>query len=460
MVMSREHVVFAAVLFLVGVAVVVWTLVGDLGMRWGVIGSVLIGFTAVEAYVTLLDDEQRGPIRARLYLLTPMLSGGIFAAAVIQERPDPVPGAVLAEGGSAIGSYDGGALTWGMLDGLVRTTNGHTGSLGNDDDSFFDPPVLATEDVVIDSRGHVVTAYDPVTGEERWSRRIPYFDVFRRYGDLLVYEGDGSTAALEITTGEDRWRRVGGPTLANGGVIVTGTDSWWDLNFTSGMHGLIDQVRYVGIRDTESYRSLTIVAVDSGKVVRTVPFAFQRDPFAVAGDFLYTADSKGARAIPLAGDGPPRPVAMRPHDNSDDFEEPDRLFESKYPGFIGAMPDGWQFPEMPDITIDRSAAGRPAFPVVSTSASGEQAVWFAGSSRVVGIEDAYEEILAYAYDDGTYVQLVEDHDAVGIRVRRLDVVHRRTVATFTVTADADAEPTLSLHNGLACVAGECRQLPD
>lgn len=458
MVMSREHAIFAAVMFLVGIAVVVSTLVGDLGMRWGVIGSVLIGFAAVEVYVTLLDDEQRGPIRARLYLLTPFLSGGIFAAAVIQERPDPVPGAVIAEGGSAIGSYDGGALTWGMLDGLVRTANGHTGSLGNDDDSFFDPPVLATEDVVIDIRGHVVTAYDPATGEKRWSRRIPYIDVFRRYGDLLVYEGDGFTAALEITSGKDRWRRPGEPTLANGGLIVTGTEWWWDLNFTSGMHGLIDQDRYVGIRDTKSYRSLTIVAVDSGTVVRTVPFAFQKDPFAIAGDFLYTADSDGARAVSLVSDGPPRPVAMRPHDNSDDFEEPDRLFESKYPGFIGAMPDGWRFPRKSDVAIDRNATGRPAFPVVS--ASGEQAVWFTGSSRVVRIEDAYEEILAYAYDDGTYLQLVADRDAVGTRVRRLDVVHGRTAATFTVSSDTEAEPTLSLHNDLACVAGVCRRLAD
>ncbi|WP_170225048.1 PQQ-binding-like beta-propeller repeat protein [Nocardioides albertanoniae] len=456
--MSRAQAITAAAMFIVGVALVVWTLIGDLGMRWGVIGSVLLGFTAVEVYLMLLDDEQRRPVRTRLYLLTPLISGGIFAAAVIQERPDPVPGAVLAEGGSAIGSYDGGALTWGMLDGLARTANGHTRPVGDDDDSFFDPPVLATENVVIDSRRYVVTSYDPVSGKERWSRRIPYFDVFRRYGDLLVYEGDGYTAALEITSGEDRWRRVGGPTLGNGGLIVTGTDRWWDLNFTSGMHGLIDQVRYVGIRDTKSYRHLAVVDVTSGKVVRTEPFAFQRDPFAIAGDFLYTADSDGARAISLVGDGPPRPVAMRPHDNSADVEEPDRLFESKYPGFIGAMPDAWQFPEKPDITIDRNATGRPAFPVVS--ASGEQAVWFAGSPRVVRIEDAYEEILAYAYDDGTYLQLVTDRDAVGTRVHRLDVVRGRTVASYAVAVDTEAEPTLSLRNGLACVGGECRRLTE
>lgn len=458
MVMSRAQAVTAAVMLFVGVAIFVWTLVGDLGMRWGVIGSVLIGFTAVEAYLTLLDHEQRGPLRARLYLLTPMLSGGIFAAAVIQERPDPVPGTVLTEGGSAIGSFDGGALTWSMLDGLILTANGHTRALGNENDSFFDPPVLATQDVVIGSRGHVVSAYDPVTGEKRWSRRIPYADVFRRYGDVLVYESDGYTAALEITSGKDRWRRLGEPTLANGGLIVTGTEWWWDLNFTSGMHGLIVQDRYVGIRDVESYRRLTIVAVGSGKVVRTVPFAFQRDPFAIAGDFLYTADSDGARAISLTSDGPPRPVAMRPHDNSDDFEEPDRLFESKYPGFIGAIPDGWQFPGKLDITIDRSATGRAAFPVLS--ASGEQAVWFAESSRVVRIEDAYEEILAYAYDDDTYLQLVTDRDAVGTRVHRLDMVHGRKVTNYTVIAEKEAEPTLSLRNGLACVAGECRRLAD
>ncbi|MEU0264966.1 hypothetical protein [Nocardioides sp. NPDC006303] len=64
--MSRAQAVTAAVMLFVGVAIVVWTLVGDLGMRWGVIGSVLIGFTAVEAYLMLLDDEQRSPIRARL----------------------------------------------------------------------------------------------------------------------------------------------------------------------------------------------------------------------------------------------------------------------------------------------------------------------------------------------------------------------------------------------------------
>ncbi|MER7557672.1 hypothetical protein ABTZ46_12055 [Nocardioides sp. NPDC126508] len=456
--MSREQAITAAIMFVVGVVLVVWTLIGDLGMRWGVIGSVLLGFTAVEVYLTRLDEEQRSPIRARLYLLTPMVSGGIFAASVIQERPDPMPGAVLAEGGSAIGSYDGGALTWGMLDGLVRTANGHAGSLGNDHDSFFDPPVLATENVVIDSRRYVVTAYDPVSGEERWSRRIPYFDAFRRYGDLLVYEGDGYTAALEISSGEDRWRRIGGPTLGNGGLIVTGTDRWWDLNFTSGMHGLIDQGRYIGIRDTKSYRRLTLVDVTSGKVVRTEPFAFQRDPFAIAGDFFYTADSDGARAISLVSDGPARPVTMRPHDNSDDFEEPDRLFESKYPGFLGAMPATWQFPRKPDIAIDRNATGQPAFPVVS--ASGERAVWFAGSSRVVRIEDAYEEVLAYAYDGGTYLQLVADRDAVGTRVHRLDVVRGHTVASYTVAVGKEAEPTLSVRNGLACVAGECRQLAE
>jgi len=348
----RAQAITAAVMLVVGVALVVWTLVDDLGMRWGVIGSVLIGFTAVETYVTLLDHEQRGPIRAWLYLLTPMLSGGIFAAAVIQERPDPVPGAVLAEG-----------------------------------------------------------------GEERWSRRIPYVDVFRRFGDLLVYESDGYTAALEITSGKDR---------------------------------------YLGIRDEESYRRLTIVAVRSGEVVRTEPFAFQRDPFAVAGDFLYTADSDGARAISLVDDGPPRPVVMRPHDNSDDFEEPDRLFESRYPGFIGAMPGAWRFPGKSGVTVDRNATGVPAFPVVS--ASGEQGVWFAGSSRVVSIENAYEEILAHAYDDGTYLQLVADRDAVGTRVHRLDVVRGHTVTSYTVLVEKDAEPTLSLRNGLACVVGECRRL--
>ncbi|MBB3091627.1 PQQ-binding-like beta-propeller repeat protein [Nocardioides albus] len=459
MVVTRVQVIVAAVMLAVGAALVLWTVVGDHGIRWGVFGSVLIGFAAVEAYVATLDEQQRAPIRGWLYLLTPLLSGGIFAAALVQERPDPVPGDIAARGGSAVGFYGGGALTWSW-DGLIRTTDSDARTLGGDG-SFFDPPVLATEEVVIDGRGEIVRAFDPVTGAERWSRRISHLDAFRRYDDLLVYDSNGHTAALEIATGEDRWRRPGGPSLANGGLIVTGTDSWWDFNFTSGTPGLIEQDRYVGIRDQTTYRRLAIVEVATGKVVRTESIAFQADPFALAGDFLYTADADadadGARATSLVADGPSRAVVMHPHDNSDDPQEPDRLFESRYPGFLGAMPDGWRFPPKTDVTIDRNVTGFPVFPVVS--ASGDQAAWFTGSSRVVGIEDAYDELLAYAYDTGIYLQLVADHDAVGTRVHRLDVVRGRTVTSYMVDLEPDAEPTLSVRDGLACVVGECRRVP-
>lgn len=455
-VVTRVQVIVAAVMLAVGVALVLWAVVGDHGIRWGVIGSVLIGFAAVEAYVATLDEQQRAPIRVRLYLLTPLLTGGIFAAAVVQERPDPVPGDIAARGGSAVGFYGGGALTWSW-DGLIRTTDGEARAVGGDD-SFFDPPVLATEDVVIDGRGEIVRAFDPVTGAERWSRRIPHIDVFRRYDDLLVYDSNGHTAALEISTGKDRWRRPGGPSLANGGLIVTGTDSWWDFNFTSGMPGLIEQDRFVGIRDRTTYRRLTIVEVATGEVVRTEPVAFQADPFALAGDFLYTADADGAQAIPLVSDGPPRAVVMRPHDNSDDPQQPDRLFESRYPGFLGAMPDGWRFPPDTNLTIDRNVTGFPAFPVVA--ASGDQAVWFTGSSRVVRVEDAYDKLLAYASDTGVYLQLVTDRDAVGTQVHRLDVVRGRTVTSYAVDLAPDADPALSVRDGLACVVGECRRLTE
>ncbi|SDK36674.1 hypothetical protein SAMN05428985_103791 [Nocardioides sp. YR527] len=68
------------------------------------------------------------------------------------------------------------------------------------------------------------------------------------------------------------------------------------------------------------------------------------------------------------------------------------------------------------------------------------------------------KLLASVYD--TYLQLVADRDAVGTRVYRLDAVRGRTVESYTVDLAEHAEPTLSLRNGLACVAGECRRLND
>ncbi|SDK36693.1 hypothetical protein SAMN05428985_103792 [Nocardioides sp. YR527] len=91
-------------------------------------------------------------------------------------------------------------------------------------------------------------------------------------------------------------------------MIVTGTDLWWDLHFTSGMPWLIEQDRYVGIRDEVTYRRLMIVDVATGTVVRTESFAFQRDPIALAGDFLYTADADST-GQPTGRSGAPGPHA-------------------------------------------------------------------------------------------------------------------------------------------------------
>ena len=99
--MSRVQAIAAGVMLVGGAALIVWTVLGDHGLGRGVIGSVLVGFAVVEAYVSTLDDEQHRPVRGLLYVLTPLLSGGIFAAAVVQERPGPVSAPVLAHDSSA-----------------------------------------------------------------------------------------------------------------------------------------------------------------------------------------------------------------------------------------------------------------------------------------------------------------------------------------------------------------------
>lgn len=454
--MSRGQTITAAVMLTAGVTLILWTVLGDHGMRWGVIGSVLVGFAGVEAYVSLLDDEQRRPIRGRLYVLTPLLSGGIFAAAVIQEKPHPIPGTIVARDSSAIGLYDNAALTWSW-DGLTRTEGGRTSTIG-EEGAFFDPPAVATHEVVIDASGPDVRAFDPATGVELWARKVEHFDAFRLFGDLLVYDGDGFTAALEVATGQDHWRVRGDPTLAHGGLYLTGGEAWWDLNAFSGLNGLIEQDHYVGVIDGYRFSEIQVVEVDTGKVVRTDPLTSFQDPYALAGEFLYTDDGRSATAIPLRRESPARTVSMRPHDNSQDRDEPTRLFESKYPGFVGAVPDGWVFPDDAAPWVERGTHSSPAFPVNRGDTPG---VWFAPKPEVVRIEDGYDELLAHSYDGDTYAQLVTDHDAVGDSFNRLDLVRAGEVTSFTASEHVDdSDEAVSLRGGLVCVAYACWSVDD
>lgn len=454
--------IFAAAMLACGIALVVWTVLGDHGMRWGVIGSVLVGFAAVEAYVALLDDEQRRPVRGMLYLLTPLLSGGIFAAVVTQERPDPVAAPILAHDSSAVGIYGKTALTWGF-DGLHRTTDGRGHTIGKQDDpdTFFHEPVVATEEVVIDVRGDDVRAYDPVSGERIWARSIPHVTAFRAFSDVLVYDGDGKTGALDISTGRDLWRRNGDATLGRGGLALTGTDSAWDLNGTASLVGLIEQDRYVGVR--VNLHRLDVVEVATGKTVRSQPMGGFVSPYAIAGESLYLVrDGKGL-AVGLDTDAPARPIVVKPGQEVGIEDVPGFLFESKYPGLLGAMPDGWASPDDVSPRVDRDKHGSPAFPVTSGDAQG---VWFTTTPEVVRLEDSFDTLIAYGYDRGTYVQLVSDHDAVGRSYTRLDVVRDGAVTSRTMPSDNDklgkddGDEALSVRDGLVCVSYACRSVDD
>lgn len=463
--MTRRQLIPIGLLVIVGTALMAWAVVLDHGMGWGVFGAIVVGWAATTTVVILFHDENREVtgLKTVLFLLSPVLCGGLFAAGVKIEQPDPIPGEIVAHDGSAVGFYGREAVTWSWEGLAVTSDNGDPREVG-EKGIFFDPPIAASEKVLVGARGKRVIGYAPKTGRAIWTREIEQFEAFQQFGDLLVYRGSKTTAALSLATGKDAWRAPGSPTLATGGLAITGTSSWWDLYRHGGQAGKIAPGAYIGLVDDGAYLSedrsddrLEIIEVATGRVVRQVDDVTFNQTYAITDEFLYLERDGRAEATPLVGSSVAREVRLRPHQDSDDLYDPDHLFESKYPGFLGAMPDGWTFPDEAEATIVDDRHGWPVFPV--SDASGRAGVWFTGSTRVTRIDDSFDKLLGSTYDRGTYVQLVTDRDAVGRRTHRLDVVRGSTVQAYLVPSD-DGGEGISLRDGLMCLGYDCRRIDD